>query len=65
MKTRPNDAASPSTFDSITAGGLTKRELFALEAMRALENRAQYLDVEQVAKRAVELADALIKKLNE
>lgn len=79
MKTNPNDAAYPLTFDNETlegladayksndknleVGGLTKREYFAAMAMQGL-SVDWTRENEKIAVHAVLIADALIAELN-
>lgn len=68
--TNPSDSSSPITVDGVTVGGLTKRELFALEAMKAVEianipNEFQeIINAREVANRAVAIADFMMQRLN-
>jgi hypothetical protein len=65
--TNPNDGARPREYGE--SKGLTKRELFALEAMKCrLSNPAMFerfvAPFDDVARDAVGWADALIRRLN-
>lgn len=70
--TDPNSKADTQAPSIHTPGnGLTKRELFALEAMKAVEtanssgsNFDEPLISSEVASRAVRIADELIEELN-
>jgi len=76
MKTNGNDPANPTIGWELTAHGdpvvitdqygLTKREYFAAMAMQGLLTSTKYIlyPITQVAKDAVNYADALIKELN-
>ncbi|WP_285011238.1 hypothetical protein [Pedobacter faecalis] len=75
MNTQPHDPVNPAPhvnqdgtvqYDANT--GLTKREIFAAMAMQGILSDQTYLQPNQsedIAERAVTLADALIKALNE
>jgi len=76
MKTNGNDPANPTIGWELTAHGdpvvitdqygLTKREYFAAMAIQGLLTSTKYIlyPITQVAKDAVNYADALIKELN-
>jgi len=76
MKTNGNDPANPTIGWELTVHGdpvvitdqygLTKREYFAAMAMQGLLTSTKYIlyPITQVAKDAVNYADALIKELN-
>lgn len=61
--TRPNDPANPAAEGPNGFKGLTKREHFAALALQGLIN-ATWCPTQEVAKTAVEQADALINALN-
>lgn len=69
MKTKSNDAAFSNASDqygnSTIGYGLTKREYFAALAMQgAIASNYKQQTTKEIAKRAVELANALIEELN-
>lgn len=76
MRTDPNDQAYPLKVGRIISLGLTKRELFARDAMRSLLTRVnrEAIDhnspksrreaLERCSVEAVQSADALIEALN-
>ena len=71
MQTRPHDAASAIQSADVLGShepefGLTKREYFAAEAMQGLlATITPSHSLSLLAKTSVEVADALIKALNE
>lgn len=63
--TNPSDSSSPITVDGVTVGGLTKRELFALEAMKAVEIANIPNEFQEIINaRAVAIADFMMQRLN-
>lgn len=69
--TYPNTPTNPVPSDTMFGfTGLTKRELIAIEAMKAIEQSNvatelnDVLTIKEVTERAVNLADALIEALN-
>lgn len=60
---KPDDGAFACIFESHLQEGVTKREYFATMAMQGLIPEAEN-DIEWCARRAVVMADALIKELN-
>lgn len=78
MKTRGNDSITPidlqKKFENelskklSTSSGLTKRELFAALAMQGMVswgNSVEYFAASEIPKLSVQMADDLIKALNE
>lgn len=71
MQTRKDDSAFPSSYDEpidencyLKTAGLTKREYFAGIALQGLLSADKYL-LHSVPTKAVQIADDLIKALNE
>lgn len=64
-QTKPNEPAYPNKFVPILYG-LTKREYFAAMVMQSIIQNKDGLDIkiERIVESAVDIADALIEKLN-